>query len=169
MAKNTISKPTRTSITKPRAKTPTRQAKEDTPKGVPLATVLKSTPNKITYNAMDVKVMRPKKSMTSFGAPELLFTTVSDETASDEPPTKHLTVVRLVNRDKDRVWLSCNCDNFLYQWEYALAKHGGADIVYGNGEPAIVTNPKNIPGCCKHLYRVLRRKDTLSTLRSMAR
>lgn len=51
----------------------------------------------------------------------------------------------------DKVKLSCNCADFVYRWEYALYRHGGADIRYGDGTPADKTNPANYPGCCKHL------------------
>lgn len=30
-------------------------------------------------------------------------------------------------------------------------KHGAADIYYSNGQPARITNPKNLPFLCKHL------------------
>lgn len=51
----------------------------------------------------------------------------------------------------DRVKLSCNCSDFVFRWEYALYRHGGADIRYGDGTAPIKTNPSLIPGCCKHI------------------
>ena len=50
-----------------------------------------------------------------------------------------------------------NCENFCYWWEYALAVHGATHIIYGNGEPPIMTNPHLVPGCCKHAVGVMRR------------
>lgn len=48
--------------------------------------------------------------------------------------------------------VSCTCDDFMFVWEYALAKQGAAKIEYSNGEPPIDTNPQLRPGCCKHIY-----------------
>lgn len=53
--------------------------------------------------------------------------------------------------DKTRVKLSCNCADFVYRWEYALYKKGGADIEYGDGSPPTTTNPGLTVGACKHL------------------
>jgi hypothetical protein len=50
-----------------------------------------------------------------------------------------------------RTWVHCSCPNFLYVWEYALAQHGGSDIISGNGNPPTTTNPSLIPGVCKHV------------------
>lgn len=54
-----------------------------------------------------------------------------------------------------RVRLSCSCDDFMFRWEYALAARGGAQILYGNGEPPVDTNPRMKPGCCKHLIALI--------------
>jgi len=51
-----------------------------------------------------------------------------------------------------RVMVSCNCEDFVFHGaEYACALHGAARIIYGNGEPAHMTNPHNVPFLCKHL------------------
>lgn len=47
-----------------------------------------------------------------------------------------------------------NCDDFWSTWEYALAKRGAANSEYSNGEPPVVRNPKFVPGCCKHIFRL---------------
>ena len=47
-----------------------------------------------------------------------------------------------------------NCENYVFTWEYANAAHGASRIVYGNGEPPVVTNPGLVPGLCKHLVAV---------------
>lgn len=58
---------------------------------------------------------------------------------------------------KGPVEVSCSCGDFLFKgFEYALMKKGAAKIIYGNGEPPKITNPKLIPGVCKHLAGVLR-------------
>ena len=48
-----------------------------------------------------------------------------------------------------------NCARFLYTWEVALTFHGASKIRYSNGEFPSTTNPRLVPGACKHLYRVL--------------
>lgn len=51
----------------------------------------------------------------------------------------------------DKVKLSCNCADFVYRWEYALFKQGGADIQYGDGTAPTTTNPGLSLGACKHI------------------
>jgi hypothetical protein len=55
------------------------------------------------------------------------------------------------------VEVSCSCGDFVFKgWEYALFKQGAAKILYGNGEKPKITNPKLIPGSCKHIAGLLR-------------
>lgn len=45
-----------------------------------------------------------------------------------------------------------NCESYVFGGaEYANAAHGAARIVYGNGNPPVVTNPMLVPFLCKHL------------------
>lgn len=46
------------------------------------------------------------------------------------------------------VRVSCSCGDFWARWEYALWRKGAAEIVYSDGEPSDVTNPRYIPACC---------------------
>jgi hypothetical protein len=67
----------------------------------------------------------------------------------------------------DKCVYSCSCDDFMYRWEYALARKGGAEIKYGNGEPPGNSNPKLVAGVCKHviaLYNKLHAEDLLPTV-----
>lgn len=60
-------------------------------------------------------------------------------------------VSSLVFLDDKHVKLSCSCSDFWSRWEYNLAQHGAADIVYGNGDAP----QHKIPiGCCMHLVRL---------------
>ena len=61
----------------------------------------------------------------------------------------------LENHGSGRFRLSCSCDDFMFRWEYALAMRDGAQILYGNGEPPVDTNPRMKPGCCKHLIALI--------------
>lgn len=51
---------------------------------------------------------------------------------------------------------SCDCENFMYMWEYALAHFKASFIKYSNGEPPVTTNPGLIPAACKHLWLAFR-------------
>lgn len=64
-----------------------------------------------------------------------------------------LTKVPLVEQE---VRVSCDCERFLFFFEYALAKRKAAHIRFGNGEPPTITNPSQKIGLCKHLIVVLR-------------
>lgn len=44
--------------------------------------------------------------------------------------------------------ISCSCDDFWATWEWALAKRGNAEVIYGNGDPPDARNPRYTPGCC---------------------
>lgn len=64
---------------------------------------------------------------------------------------KYVSSVKFLDR-KLNVKVSCSCKDFLFAgWEYVLAQHGAADIVYGNGEPPDIKNPDHRIGCCKHI------------------
>ncbi len=54
-----------------------------------------------------------------------------------------------------RVRISCDCEDFCYTWEYSLMTWGAANIKYSNGEPAVMKNPGNVAGACKHLCKVM--------------
>lgn len=57
---------------------------------------------------------------------------------------------------KGPVEVSCSCSDYWSKWEVALVKQGAAKVVYSNGEKPKITNPKMVPGCCKHLAGLLR-------------
>ena len=48
------------------------------------------------------------------------------------------------------VAIDCDCSRYLFVWNYALNKQGAAIKDRTNGEPPVVTNPQEVPGCCKH-------------------
>jgi len=53
------------------------------------------------------------------------------------------------------IFVSCDCEDWCFRWEYAATVHGASKILYGNGEKPFMTNPQEIPGCCKHVSPVL--------------
>ena len=56
---------------------------------------------------------------------------------------------------KGNVKVSCECPDYWATWEVALKRQGAADIHFSNGDRPLVKNPSMVPGCCKHLYRLL--------------
>ena len=53
-----------------------------------------------------------------------------------------------------RVLVSCDCEDWVFVWEYAVALRGASKVIYGNGQPPTRTNISCEPGLCKHLYAV---------------
>lgn len=54
-----------------------------------------------------------------------------------------------------KVWVSCTCPYFKYTNEVALEKQGSSDINFSNGKYPKITNPRAIPGACKHIMAAL--------------
>lgn len=52
------------------------------------------------------------------------------------------------------VWVSCDCEYWMFTCEFAVARYGSTAILYCNGEPPVMTNPKMMPRLCKHLFHV---------------
>lgn len=136
-------------------------------KGVPLAKLLRSTPNETTIDAAAVKIIDKKAGMSKHGIPTYGFITKSPKPTTQHKPPRHKTLVRLIPGTKDRLWVRCSCEDFTFRWEYALTQNGASNIKYSNGAAAVVTNPNNVPGVCKHLYKILSRRSTLRTLQSL--
>lgn len=51
--------------------------------------------------------------------------------------------------------ISCACPDFWATWEWALAQHKNAEILYGNGDAPDERNPRYTAGCCKHVVAVI--------------
>jgi hypothetical protein len=54
-----------------------------------------------------------------------------------------------------QVWVSCTCPFHLFNTEYALTHHESSDILYSNGKPANIRNPRNVGFVCKHVVLAL--------------
>lgn len=136
-------------------------------KGLTLRKLLRGTPKLMIHNARDVELLSLKKTKTRSKMPA-----IKAETYTDDPwrpgkvRRKHKTFIigadvdddgnpsqKPVNRHK-KVICSCDCENYVFTWEYANAAHGASRIVYGNGNPPVVTNPNMAYGLCKHLVAV---------------
>jgi hypothetical protein len=63
---------------------------------------------------------------------------------------KYVSSVTFID-SKLNVKVSCSCPDFMFRHEFSLHHYGAADIIYGNGEPPVITNPGMRPSCCKHI------------------
>jgi hypothetical protein len=103
----------------------------------------------------DVTVVSMKKGKFN-GWPGVLSKTVTVDGVGPPRKYNHHVVAKdgLPLRMSKACHYSCQCPRFLYFFEYALASRGAADILYCNGEPPVITNPRLIPSLCKHLTKV---------------
>lgn len=51
--------------------------------------------------------------------------------------------------------VSCDCKDFKFRFEVADYRQSASDLKFSNGRFPTKTNPKNLPGICKHLLAVL--------------
>lgn len=121
--------------------------------GFSLAKIISSTPTERIELSSFVKItgVRVGTSRTS-GRVRLVAKTKS-EGHKDSDRSHYSSMLEV--HGSGRVRLSCSCDDFMYRWEYALYIRDGAQILYGNGEPPVDTNPRMKPGCCKHLVALI--------------
>lgn len=138
-------------------------------RGLTLRKLLRNTPRLFLHNSQDVHMESFKETRTRSGMPAIsavaftadpfrpnktkrphkVFVLGLDKLPSNDPDT-----TTPINRHK-KVIVSCDCEAFVYGGaEYANAAHGAARIVYGNGKPPIMTNPKLAYFLCKHLVAV---------------
>lgn len=73
---------------------------------------------------------------------------------------KILTDNGIINT-QSKAQVSCNCDNFQFQWAYVLFKN---DALYNPHRliltPPVEKNPNMIIGCCKHIKLAIYKKLT---------
>lgn len=138
-------------------------------KGMTMRQLLKSTPRLFINNSQDVIIQEFKQTKTKSGMPA-----ISAKVFTSDPfrpmKLKRVHQVHIIGLDKDaegnpdlktpinrhkKILVSCPCENFVLSGgEYACAARGCARIVYGNGNPPVVTNPHLIPFACKHIVNV---------------
>ena len=71
--------------------------------------------------------------------------------------TKHFFwIKRYGTGPKASIRMLCDCENFTYVWEVALAKKQSAVKFKSNGQRPVITNPMMRCGCCKHLIQAMR-------------
>ena len=127
-------------------------------RGLTLKQLYRNTPKMMRMNGEETTVKKLKRTKTKSLRPAVTAVCRhNDPYRPDATPRDHKT--QIVGRDPDlklsdrkqKVLVSCDCENFVYVWEYANAEHGASKIVYGNGEKPDFTNPSHSPGLCKHL------------------
>lgn len=127
-------------------------------KGVSLTTLLKNTPRLMKENATECYLNGYKRSKTRKGLP-IVMAKVRHKDPLRPNKTVRIHECMFVGLDdpskpiskQKRVMATCQCENWVFMWEYACAASGAARIIYGNGEPPTMTNPSETPGLCKHL------------------
>tara|TARA_Y100001963_G_C6790611_1_gene455187 strand:+ start:3141 stop:3770 length:630 start_codon:yes stop_codon:yes gene_type:complete len=130
-------------------------------RGLTLRQLIKSTPKFMRLNGEECAFKKWKKTTSKVGGrPAVVASVVHNTQFKVDRETPHQVTVIGLNPDlklsdrKQKVMVSCDCENYLYVWEYANAKHGAAKIIYGNGEAPVMTNPGESPGLCKHASAV---------------
>lgn len=117
--------------------------------GMTFEQIFRKTPSDRIAKAESIKITSVKQGVSkASGNPKILSNTTSvDRTLTTR--VKYTTTLEVL--PKSKVLVSCSCDDFLHRWEYALSKKGSARVSYGNGEPPVKTNPRLVPGACKHV------------------
>lgn len=136
--------------------------------GVSEKLLLDNTPNLQTQLSQYVKFLRKRESITSSGMPEIFWITKSKEPTTSAKPPHLQTVVRWYPNTDDHLWIWCSCEWYWFNCEYSNTQYRASAILNGNGMPATITNPKDIPMCCKHIYAALTRKSALKKLKKLA-
>jgi len=138
-------------------------------KGMTLRQLVRGTPRLMVNNSQDVELYEKKITKTRSGLPALKAVAITnDPFRPNKVRRKHNTFIIGAELDKEnnpakkpinrhrKIICSCSCESYVFTFEYANAAHGASRIVYGNGEPPVVTNPSMAPGLCKHLVAAAR-------------
>lgn len=124
--------------------------------GMTAAQILARTPRDIRESSQYVSIKDAKKQNTKYKTVIYKAKTYSTHnSAGIRKNASPVTYVSTAETNGKMVVVSCSCENFCFQWEYALNKKRAARIEYCNGEPPVEKNPRLVPGCCKHLHRFL--------------
>lgn len=134
-------------------------------RGLTFRYIWEHTPPSRFASAANVVVRELKVGISKkLGVPKAIAQTWSKDPSKDGRPKMFKYSTMMEFYDEGKVKVSCSCADHLYRWEYALAKKNASYITYGNGDRPVDTNPKQVPGCCKHviaLYLELRKKKLL--------
>lgn len=122
-----------------------------------LAQLMNATDKLRKLNAKFVKVVAFKKGYNRKGqATAVAKTYTALEYTFDhrirkaQDQNKYVSSITFLDKQLN-VKCSCSCPDFMYRHEWVLNQVGAADIVYGNGEPPLMTRQDDRPSVCKHL------------------
>lgn len=144
------------------------RALPDTPftrEGLSLTKLLRSTPRLFINNAVDVEHHgKIKKLKTKTGKPMLRgIMWTNDPFMPWRTRRYHETYIIGLDDNQDKpvnkhrkVLVQCQCEAFVFNFEYANATMGASRLIYSNGQPPAYTNPGLMPGLCKHLVALMK-------------
>ena len=122
-----------------------------------LSQLMNATDQLRKLNARLVKVLALKKGYNKKGQATAIARTytnlkygVDHKIHKDSDQSKYVSSITFMDKQLN-VKVSCSCPDFMYRQEWILSEYGAADIVYGNGEPPLMTRQDDKPSICKHL------------------
>lgn len=129
--------------------------------GISIRKILRSTSHDVIAFAREIVIEKVQRLKTPKGLPAVRVQCWHRDPLRPAAQ-KRLHEVTVFGREdqskpisrQNQVFCSCDCEDWVYRWEYAVARQGGTKIMYGNGEPPLMTNPTYSPGCCKHIAAV---------------
>lgn len=146
----------------PKANVPQPSESEKTRKGMSVKSILRNRTADVINLGREIIVDNSKRGKTMKGFPT--FTMMCWHRDPLRPfatrRDHEVTVIGLDSQTdpiskQSRIYVSCDCEDWVFRWEYAVAKCGATKILYGNGDAPVMTNPMEVPGCCKHLSHAL--------------
>lgn len=144
------------------------RALPDTPytkQGMSLPKLLRGTPRLFINNSKDVDCHGAVKRLrTKTGKPMLRgIMWTNDPYRPFKVRRYHETYIIGLDDNQDKtvhshrkVLVQCQCEAFVFNFEYANATVGASRLIYSNGAPPVYTNPGLMPGLCKHLVALFK-------------
>ena len=133
--------------------------------GLTFKEILTRTPGNRAELAQHVKVTYLKfGNSRKLGVPKAICQSYSQDRDREGKVRRFKYVTMIEFYADSKVKVSCSCADHLYRWEYALVKKKASYFTYSNKEKPVSTNPRLVPGTCKHciaLYMTLRAKKLL--------
>ena len=106
--------------------------------GMTVKQILGNTPSDVKDRAKAVKINKSASGLSRKGNAQIIFDTESHTPTTKRRPAKHRTIIRLLNRQYRKLWVSCSCEYWKFYCEYAMAQFRATDIIHGNGEPRLL-------------------------------
>lgn len=142
-----------------------------TQQGMSLTKLLRGTPRLFINNAVDVDAHGAVKRLrTKTGKPMLRgIMWTNDPFRPFKVRRYHETYIIGLDDNQDKmvhthrkVLVQCQCEAFVFNFEYANATVGASRLIYSNGQPPVYTNPGLMPGLCKHLVALMKIAKTFN-------